>query len=131
MLSLANDLAYEKESIIMVSDSNNSEKTKIRIAGKEQCRWHRSWGGRRLDSFCISASKVPPVRHPLRSWWGRSADLRYLPRRGCTCHPAHTRGSCGLPDLQGLLQGLLPRPLPSLFYTRAGVSRLWPTACVF
>lgn len=35
MLSLANDLAYEKESIIMVSDFNNSEKTKIRIAGKE------------------------------------------------------------------------------------------------
>lgn len=37
--SLAKDLAYEKESIIiMVSDFNNSEKTKIRIAGKEQCR---------------------------------------------------------------------------------------------
>lgn len=35
--SLAKDLAYEKESI-MVSDFNNSEKTKIRIAGKEQCR---------------------------------------------------------------------------------------------
>ena len=31
--SLAKDLAYEKESIIiMVSDFNNSEKTKIRIA---------------------------------------------------------------------------------------------------
>lgn len=37
--NLAKDLAYEKESIIiMVSDFNNSEKTKIRIAGKEQCR---------------------------------------------------------------------------------------------
>ena len=75
--SLAKDLAYEKESIIiMVSDFNNSEKTKIRIAGKERCRWHRSLAGRRLDSFCISASKVPLIQHPLRSWWGRSTDLR-------------------------------------------------------
>ena len=126
--SLAKDLAYEKESIIIiVSDFNNSEKTKIRTAGKEQCRWYCSWGWRRLDSFCISASKVPPARCPLRSQWGRSTDLRYLPRRGCTCHSAHTAGICGLPDLQGLLPG----PLPSLFYTRPGVSLLWPTACVF
>jgi len=94
--SLAKDLAYEKESIIiMVSDFNNSEKTKIRIAGKEQCRWHRSLGGRRLDSSCISASKVPLIRHPLRSWWGRSTDLRYLPRRGCTHHPATHGASVG------------------------------------